>query len=337
LWLKLLGAEITGISLRPHTTLSFFDDLGIKNDINHHLIDIRKIDKINEIILHAKPDIVFHLAAQAIVRESYKDPINTITTNVVGTTNILQSIRNSKIKACIVYTSDKCYKHVENKKAFIETDCLGGNDPYSASKACAEILTESYRNSFFNKKNSPNIATVRAGNVIGGGDWSEDRLIPDFIRAIIKNQTMKVRYPNHIRPWQYVLEPIAGCLWLAKKISENRSFSEAWNFGPSVNTQQYTVRKLVEEFCVRWKTKNAIIKMDKNKKLHEEKFLLINPTKAEKILGIKSVYSIQKTINETIDWYKNFIDKKYPIKEFSIKQIKIFEENAMKKKLTWTK
>lgn len=183
LWLKLLGAEITGISLRPHTTLSFFDDLGIKNDINHHLIDIRKIDKINEIILHAKPDIVFHLAAQAIVRESYKDPINTITTNVVGTTNILQSIRNSKIKACIVYTSDKCYKHVENKKAFIETDCLGGNDPYSASKACAEILTESYRNSFFNKKNSPNIATVRAGNVIGGGDWSEDRLIPDFIRV----------------------------------------------------------------------------------------------------------------------------------------------------------
>lgn len=336
LWLKLLGSDVIGISLKPHTKPSFFDNVKIKNEIDHYVTDVRKIDKIKEIISDTKPDFVFHLAAQAIVRESYKNPLDTFSTNIQGTLNVLDSLRESKVKGCIVYTSDKCYRHTKDNRNFVETDCLGGNDPYSASKASAEIVTESYRNSFFKEKNNTKIATVRAGNVIGGGDWGEDRLIPDFVRAIINKKQIQMRNPKHIRPWQYVLEPIAGILWLASQISKDEDLSQAWNFGPYLEQRDFTVKKLIDEFSKEWQLKKSIVKTTKNAKLFEEKYLKIDPSKADRILGVKSVYTIKDTISQTVAWYKNFIEKESSEKDFSIKQIKDFENNAKSKKLIWT-
>ena len=337
LWLKLLGADVIGYSLPPPTKPSLFESLEIKNDITHIIADIRNLDELKKAISSNEPDLIFHLAAQSLVRESYEKPVETISTNILGTVNVLDCIRNSTtVKGCIVYTSDKSYENIGTKQVYTENDRLGGNDPYSASKASSEIVTTAYRNSFFGKVTSPRIATIRAGNVIGGGDWSKDRLIPDFVRATINKQKIKVRNPEHTRPWQFVLEPLSGMLWLATKMIQEPKYSEAWNFGPPLDREQFTVKMVLKAISAEWNIDESIIEENTDKELHEDKFLNIDSSKAENFLGLKSVYNLQETIAETVTWYKHFTEQENEIKNFSIEQIKNYTNHAKQLNLSWT-
>ena len=337
LWLKLLGASVIGYSLPPPTKPSLFESLELENDITHIIADIRNLDELKRAISSNEPDLIFHLAAQSLVRESYEKPVETFSTNILGTVNVLDCIRNSTtVKGCIVYTSDKSYENVGTKQVYTENDRLGGNDPYSASKASSEIVTTAYRNSFFGKVSSPRIATIRAGNVIGGGDWSKDRLIPDFVRAVINKQKINVRNPEHTRPWQFVLEPLSGILWLAVKMIEESKFSEAWNFGPSSDSKQFTVKMMLKAISTEWGINESIMEENTNNELHEDKFLNIDSSKAEKFLGLKLVYNLQETITETVSWYKHFTEQKNEIKNFSIEQIKNYTDHAKQLNLSWT-
>ena len=232
LWLDFLGAKVVGYSLSP-VKPSMFETVKLNKNITHIIGDVTDFKKLKQIIKINKPEFVFHLAAQAIVRESYDNPLTTFQTNVMGTANILESIKNSSVKSCIIMTSDKCYDNKELGRSFKESDSMGGDDPYSASKGAAELVTAAYRNSFF-KNNDIGIASVRSGNVIGGGDWSTDRLIPDCIRALYKNKLISIRNPYAVRPWQFVLEPISGMFSLSLHLRRNPTqFSEPWNFGPT--------------------------------------------------------------------------------------------------------
>jgi len=337
LWLKLLGADVIGYSLPPPTKPSLFESLEIKNDITHIIADIRNLDELKKAISSNEPDLIFHLAAQSLVRESYEKPVETFSTNILGTVNVLDCIRNSTtVKGCIVYTSDKSYENIGTKQVYTENDRLGGNDPYSASKASSEIVTTAYRNSFFGKVTSPRIATIRAGNVIGGGDWSKDRLIPDFVRATINKQKIKVRNPEHTRPWQFVLEPLSGMLWLATKMIQEPKYSEAWNFGPPLDREQFTVKMVLKAISAEWNIDESIIEENTDKELHEDKFLNIDSSKAKNFLGLKSVYNLQEAIAETVTWYKHFTEQKNEIKNFSIEQIKNYTNHAKQLNLSWT-
>jgi CDP-glucose 4,6-dehydratase len=337
LWLKLLGARVIGYSLPPPTKPSLFESLELENDITHIIADIRNLDELKRAISSNEPDLIFHLAAQSLVRESYEKPVETFSTNILGTVNVLDCIRNSTtVKGCIVYTSDKSYENVGTKQVYTENDRLGGNDPYSASKASSEIVTTAYRNSFFGKVSSPRIATIRAGNVIGGGDWSKDRLIPDFVRAVINKQKINVRNPEHTRPWQFVLEPLSGILWLAVKMIQESKYSEAWNFGPSSDSKQFTVKMMLKAISTEWGINESIMEENTNNELHEDKFLNIDSSKAEKFLGLKLVYNLQETITETVSWYKHFTEQKNEIKNFSIEQIKNYTDHAKQLNLSWT-
>ena len=336
LWLKLLGAKVIGYSLPP-TKPSLFESLELENDITHIIADIRNLDELKKTISSNEPNFIFHLAAQSLVRESYEKPIETFSTNILGTVNVLDCIRNSTtIKGCIVYTSDKSYENIGTKQAYNENDRLGGNDPYSASKASSEIVTTAYRNSFFSKITSPRIATIRAGNVIGGGDWAKDRLIPDFVRAVIRKEKIKVRNPEYTRPWQFVLEPLSGILWLAVKMIQESKYSEAWNFGPSSDSKQFTVKMMLKAISTEWGINESIMEENTNNELHEDKFLNIDSSKAEKFLGLKLVYNLQETITETVSWYKHFTEQKNEIKNFSIEQIKNYTNHAKQLNLSWT-
>ena len=337
LWLKLLGADVIGYSLPPPTKPSLFDSLEIENDITHITADTRNLDDLKEAISSNEPDLIFHLAAQSLVRESYEKPVETFSTNILGTVNVLDCIRDSTtVKGCIVYTSDKSYENVGTMQVYTENDRLGGNDPYSASKASSEIVTTAYRNSFFNKITSPRIATIRAGNVIGGGDWSKDRLVPDFVRAITNKQKIQVRNPEHTRPWQFVLEPISGILWLAVKMIEESKYAEAWNFGPPLDREQFTVKMMLKAISTEWGVDESIMEEKTSTELHEDKFLNIDSSKAENSLGIKPVYNLQETIIETVSWYKRFMEHESKIKNYSIEQIKNYADHAEKLNLSWT-
>jgi len=335
LWLKLLGAKVIGYSLPP-TKPSLFESLELENDITHIIADIRNLDELKKTISSNEPNFIFHLAAQSLVRESYEKPIETFSTNILGTVNVLDCIRNSTtIKGCIVYTSDKSYENIGTKQAYNENDRLGGNDPYSASKASSEIVTTAYRNSFFSKITSPRIATIRAGNVIGGGDWAKDRLIPDFVRAVIRKEKIKVRNPEYTRPWQFVLEPLSGLLWLAVNMTKKPNYSEAWNFGPPIDREQFTVKSMLKNLSAEWQIQKSIIVEATDEKLHEEKFLNIDSSKAKKVLGWKSVYSLKESISETSSWYKLFSENEDEIKDYSIKQIHDYENKGKQLNLPW--
>jgi len=322
------GSDVTGIALKPNTKPNLFDSLKIKNKINNYFIDIRKFKEIKEVLQKEKPEIVFHLAAQTLVRDSYDDPLYTFETNTLGTANILQAIKETNtVKAVVVITTDKVYKNEESNHSFKENDKLGGHDPYSASKAGAEMIVDSYIKSFFNPKNYGKlhrtlIASARAGNVIGGGDWSKDRLVPDLIKATFKNKKVIIRSPEAIRPWQYVLEPLYGYLLLAEKLYKGKKeFSGAWNFGP--NNQTFLT---VEEFIkLAFKTLDKgsyTIKKDNTQK-HEATLLKLNSSKAKKNLNWQQVLDIDETLKLTFEWYKNFYSKKNII-DVTDQQIKLF-------------
>ena len=341
LWLQSLGAKVVGYSLEPSTKPSLFETLGLENEITHIIGDIQDKQNLSDSIEKYKPEIVIHLAAQPLVRVSYEDPVETFRTNILGTVNILDSIRKSdSVSSCVVMTSDKCYQNLDANRFHKETDHLGGSDPYSASKGAAEIITNSFRNSFFNKGN---IATVRAGNVIGGGDWAKDRIVPDCIRALIANKKIMVRNPSSIRPWQFILEPISGILWLGSKLyTKPEKFSEAWNLGPN-QISNMTVEKVVQNTIRIWdkdgSEKGSWLDTSKESKNqpNESISLLLDSTKALTSLEWKTIYSFETTINQTISWYKSYYNNDTSMKELSVHQIEQYSKAADQMNITWAR
>jgi CDP-glucose 4,6-dehydratase len=300
-WLLELGAKVYGTGYSPNQNKNLFYDLKLDKRITLKIIDVRDYDKLKRFIKNTKPDIIFHLAAQPLVYESYLNPMDTFNINFNGTLNILDIAKSCNfVKSIIAVTSDKCYENIGKTKGYKEEDKLGGVDPYSASKAASELVINSYYKSFFKEKNKCGVSSVRAGNVIGGGDWSKNRLIPDCIKHLIKKENIILRNPNYIRPWQHVLEPLKGYLILAKKQFENpKKYSGAWNFGSS-SKSIVSVKKIAELIINFWKI--GKIKTTTNK-FYEQKVLQINSSKAKNKLGWNPTYSITKGVKVTSDWY----------------------------------
>ena len=333
LWLNKMGAKIIGVSLKDLKPQSHFNYLNLRSKLSHNLIDIRNFKKINNIIKKNKPDFIFHLAAQALVKKSYKLPKFTIETNAIGTLNILESLRTySKKCTLIIITSDKVYRNFEIKRGYKENDVLGGFDPYSASKASAELIIQSYVKSYFPKNGKVRIGIARAGNVLGGGDWSEDRLIPDCIKSWSKNTNVTIRNPNSTRPWQHVLEAIYGYLILAKNLNKNSKLhGEAFNFGPSEKNVKkvITVIKLMSNHWERVKYKTN--KINKNKKtIYESKLLTLNSNKAKRLLNWKCELTFKDTIKMVVWWYKNFYSKQFDARYLTLSQIDSYEKTIKK-------
>ena len=335
-WLLQLGAEVTGYSLTPNTKPALFTQLGLKSRLHHIIGDIRDLPKLRRAIQTAKPDFVFHLAAQPLVRESYAQPVETFETNLIGTVNVLESLRGLKNSCAAVFiTTDKCYENREHHRGYAETDPMGGHDPYSASKATAEIAISSYRRSFF-KDHSVKIASVRAGNVIGGGDWAADRIVPDSIRALQKKSAIPVRNKISTRPWQHVLEPLSGYLWLGALLSQpstqNSQLASAFNFGPDREANR-TVRELVEEILKHWPGE-WVDKSNPNA-VHEAKLLHLVTTKAKRELGWQPVWNFSETIRETIGWYQVVSKSPSRAHEILAQDIADYCAAAKTKKLPW--
>ena len=306
LWLTKLGAQVKGFSLPAKTDPSFFQATELNKIIDSELGDIRNLDSLKKSINSFSPEIIFHLAAQPLVRYSYLNPIETFETNILGTVNLLESaLSKDSIQSTIIITTDKCYENDGRKNGYFETDPMGGKDPYSSSKGCAELVVSSYRNSYFFDQGK-GISSVRAGNVIGGGDWSEDRLIPDILRSFEKNEEVKIRNPEATRPWQYVLEPLRGYLMLAQKLNENvNKYSTSFNFGPK-NEDIKPVKWIVENMSNKWTGSEWSI--DKSNHPHEEKYLSLNINKSKELLGWEPLWNLDKTISCIIKWHDS-IDK----------------------------
>tara|TARA_Y100001970_G_scaffold5981_1_gene6771 strand:+ start:42417 stop:43487 length:1071 start_codon:yes stop_codon:yes gene_type:complete len=322
IFLKYLGAEVTGYSLKPNTNPSLYDLANIKKIIKKSIIaDVRDYKKIYNEIKNSNSTILFHLAAQPLVRYSYLLPKETFDTNVVGSLNILECIRKiKKIKSSIIITTDKVYDNKKNK-IFKETDKLGGIDPYSSSKVCVEHLFSSYYNSFFNRSSSQKLATVRAGNVIGGGDYSEDRLIPDIYRFAKKNKKIILRNPSSTRPWQHVLEPLSGYLLLAERLNKNKlnKVTQNWNFGPNISNCK-SVKYLANYFAKSLKLKVKTAKNNSKDFKPETSYLRLSNFKARKILKWKPRWSLNKSLNKILEWNKSVKIKGY--KQMCEQQIK---------------
>ncbi len=301
-WLSQMGAEVTGVSLPPASKPNLFTLANVAQITNNYFTDIRDADMVSSIIRKAQPDIVFHLAAQALVRPSYNDPLGTFATNVMGTANILNSLQGlDSVKVVVVVTTDKVYKNLEHSKPYCETDILSGYDPYSASKAASEIVVSAYRDSYLAKQGIA-LASARAGNVIGGGDWSEDRLIPDAVRAWDYDLPVVIRRRNAVRPWQHVLEPLNGYLVLAEKIYTNPSLAGAFNFGP--NTYEAATVEKVIDLANREYGRRGVLWDDGDEGPHEANLLLLEIAKAREILDVIPRWNIQETIERTMAWYQ---------------------------------
>jgi CDP-glucose 4,6-dehydratase len=317
-WLWSMGAQVCGYSLAPKTQPNFFEALNLDLLFESNIGDIRDEVSLRRVMLSFKPEIVFHLAAQPLVRHSYDDPIETFQTNVIGTVNLLEAVRaQSSIRAVVNITTDKCYKNFEWIWPYRETDPLGGHDPYASSKACSELVTESYHQSFFERVNI-GIATARAGNVIGGGDWSEDRLIPDVIRAIEGRETLLIRSPNALRPWQHVIDPLAGYLKLAEKLYQfPQEYSSAWNFGPAVGSE-LTVQQIIDRILSA--DLGLKVEMLKDDSKHEATLLKLDSSKAITKLNWYPAWSIEDALGKTLDWYAAK-DRGEDLRSFSLNQI----------------
>ena len=305
LWLKQLGATVTGAALAPNTNPSHWQLQQL--DIAEHHIDIRDHDAILRIVAETRPEIIFHLAAQPLVRRSYADPVETWSTNVLGTCHLLEACRKtSSVRAVVNVTTDKCYQNNEWVWGYRESDRLGGHDPYSASKAAVELLSASYRVSFMSTPDGPLLATARAGNVIGGGDWSVDRLIPDLVRAISSGTSLEIRSPNSTRPWQHVLESLSGYLLLGQRLLERDSrFADAWNFGPDAMGNRSVQDVLTQ--LVQWWPK-ARWHMTEQAQPHEAGLLSLDSTKARRILDWQPVWNLEDALHHTADWYRSYLD-----------------------------
>jgi CDP-glucose 4,6-dehydratase len=330
-WLELLGADVTGYSLSPLTQPNHFDLLSLNT--RSHIDDVRDYSALKKIFSDFKPEIVFHLAAQPSVLISYDEPHETFSTNVLGTVNLLEVCRKTEsVKSVVIVTTDKVYKNNEWVYGYREVDELGGHDPYSASKACSEIVTASYRKSFNSVlEATPLIASARAGNVIGGGDWTVNRIVTDAIVAASKGAEFGIRNPLSQRPWQHVLEPLSGYLLLGQLMFQDKtSVADAWNFGPSIDSN-LTTEQLVELMHAEWPKIIGDYAIDPNAR-HEAGLLMVDSTKAKVSLGWDPIWDIENTVRYTIEWYRLFIEKGEVITD---RQIALYMEDALRAGATW--
>lgn len=324
LWLHSLGTKVTGYALNPPTEPSLFKLCKIDELVNSNIADIRDAEDLKKAMRTAAPEIVIHMAAQPLVRDSYKNPVETYEINVMGTVNLFEAVRDCKtVKVVVNVTTDKCYENREWVWSYRENEPLGGYDPYSNSKACSELVTAAYRTSFFNLKDYSNhdvaVASARAGNVIGGGDWATDRLVPDCIKGILKGEKIRVRNPHAIRPWQHVLEPLSGYLTLAMKLyADGPNYSEAWNFGPD-DSDAKPVEWIVQKMCSKW-GRNAMYEIDKGAHPHEAHYLKLDCSKAKAELGWHPKWDLEKAIDSIIEWTAAYRDGK-DLREVCFKQI----------------
>ena len=309
LWLQCKNSNVIGYALDPPTTPSLFETTKLAKGMDSILGDIRDFVHLKEAISQHKPDIVIHMAAQALVRYSYANPLETYSTNIMGTVNVLEAVRDSpSVRAVVIVTSDKCYDNREWIWGYRENDAMGGNDPYSSSKGCAELVTSAYYKSYLSEKEYRGrgvaVASVRAGNVIAGGDWAEDRLIPDIIKAFMNNTTLVIRYPHAIRPWQHVLEPLNGYLCLAEKLWERGpDFAGAWNFGPDDDAKP--VSWVVEKLADLW-GESAHWKLETTRQPHEDRYLKLDCSKAKSLLGWYPKLPLSTTLEWVAEWYKSY-------------------------------
>ena len=331
LWLQELGAEVTGYALAPPTQPSLFDAVNVAHGMRSILGDIRDAGSLTRSLREARPEIVLHLAAQPIVRQSYVDPVETYSTNVMGLVCLFEAMRVvDTIRACVNVTSDKCYENREWAYGYRENDAMGGFDPYSSSKGCAELVTSAYRRSFFSAANSASplvLSSARAGNVIGGGDWAADRLVPDILRAIGSAQPVRIRNPSAIRPWQHVLEPLSGYLTLAQRMcaEAGETVAEGWNFGPSPEDTR-PVEWIVEKIVQEWGG-NATWERDPVSGPHEAHFLSLDCHKANRELGWRPVWSIGRAVEKIIDWHRAYLSGEQ-MRTVTLRQINEYRQDA---------
>lgn len=336
-WLNKMGAKVVGYSLKAPTTPNHIELLNLNMD--SIVGDIRDLDKLNQVFNKYKPDIVFHLAAQALVRLSYENPIETYETNVIGTLKVFEACRNAKVKAIVNITSDKAYENKEWIWGYRENDPMGGYDPYSSSKGCADILANSYRNSYFNPKDykikhHTLLASCRAGNVIGGGDWAKDRLITDIMLSVSQGKKVSIRNPKATRPWQHVLEPLSGYLHIGQKLLEEKvEFADAWNFGPS-DEGSICVEEVVKNVKKHWDKIDYEINIDPNQ-LHEANLLKLDCSKAHILLKWKDVWDSQTTFEKTVKWYKSFYEEDKNI--LTEQDLDSYIYDAKLKEIEWSK
>lgn len=326
-WLNNLGAKVSGVSLKPEKDSILFKSLNLNKKIKQHYININNFNKINNLVKQIKPDIIFHLAAQSIVSSSYLNPLNTFETNIIGSANILEAYRLNRVPSLLYVTSDKCYLNLDKKVSYRETDELGGLDNYSSSKASAELIFSSYFKSYFNKKKYLSIASVRAGNVIGGGDMKANRILPDIIKSLYsKKKYIILRNPSATRPWQHVLEPLSGYLLIGLKLLKQEikiDLLPNWNLGPEIincKNVEYITKLVLDH----WGNSNIKIKINKFKNYHESKFLSLNIQKAKNELGWSPRLNLNETIKMTVDWYKFNYNNNKKIESFTDSQIEYF-------------
>ena len=334
MWLTSLGANVKGFALAPHTETSLFNETNVSQQMHSEFGDIRDYDTLLSSIKNFQPDIVFHLAAQALVRHSYHNPRETYSTNVMGTLNVFEALRAvDGVKVIINVTSDKCYENKEWIWGYRETDAMGGYDPYSSSKGCAELLTASYRQSFFHpndyEKHGCALASVRAGNVIGGGDWSSDRLVPDTLKAFQNSQSVMIRNPSAIRPWQHVLEPLSGYIILAEKLYHHgQDYSEGWNFGPLAKNE-ISVGEIVQMLANSWGG-GANWNVDQSTQPHEANFLKLDCSKAISKLGWYPKWDIQDVIFKIVSWHKAWLNQQNML-DYCLSEIHQYSQQDVKK------
>ncbi len=333
LWLSYMGANVTGYAIEPLYQPAFYETIGLLSEIQSIHGDMRDRNSIQSAISEHKPEIIFHLAAQPFVRYSYENPYQTFESNVMGAVNLLEAVRQShEVRVVVIITSDKCYDNKEWVWGYRENDPLGGSDPYSASKACTEIVTNAYRQSFFpdvqfNKTHQVAIASARAGNVIGGGDWGIDRLVPDCMRSLNAKSIIRIRNPASIRPWQYVLDPLEGYMLLCEKLWEDGAkYNGAWNFGPS-GINLWSVEDVVKQICHLWQNGNYVIKKEANQP-HEANMLKLDCSKSMAMLNWKLRYGAKQSIYQTVKWYKQYYKgvTQKELMNFSINQISSYQQ-----------
>jgi len=324
IWLQSMGANIKGYALKPPSSPSLYQEAQVGTNMISDIGNINDLSSLKKSIKTFNPEILIHMAAQPLVRFSYREPIETYMTNVIGTANVLESARGCKnLKAIISVTTDKCYENKEWEWGYRENEPMGGSDPYSSSKGCAELVTAAYRNSYFNTSDTPFLASGRAGNVIGGGDWAQDRLVPDILRAFEKNIPVIIRNPLSTRPWQHVLEPLSGYLVLAEQLyNQNSDFAEGWNFGPTDNDCK-SVGWILDKMVEKWGL-GASWELDKNNNPHEAGYLKLDCSKAAMKLGWYPKWHLEQSLDKIINWHQNWLAGKN-MQEQCLKEIKAYQ------------
>lgn len=335
-WLLRLGADVTGYALPAPTRPALFEQLSLASRMRHVVGDVRDSDELRQLIAGLKPVYVFHLAAQPIVRHSYAEPVETFSTNVLGTVHLLEAVRQSKLPCnVVVTTTDKCYENGGGARVFHENDRLGGHDPYSASKACAEIAAAAYHKSYFSMEDRVHLATARAGNVLGGGDWAPDRLLPDCIRCLLAGKPIEVRNPGSIRPWQHVLESLSGYLLLGARLADTPTARGSFNFGPTDQAHR-TVRDVVTHVLQRWP--GQWTDASNRAQPHEAECLHLSIQKAEEVLAWRPVWTFEQNIDATVDWYHRCRERTgLEVVHHTQKQISGYSADAKAEGLEWAR